>query len=159
MVLVLLFSRLQAKPPAFLSKLLGFELLFVLFIFGRGLKGQPAFLKTFRFRVVLILLFRLQQKQAPFLFGCQAIPIVELRHLAMGQNPVPPSGYIPIPTRIGSKMGGEFTHQPKWHPKTLLTHSQISMASRSCETDHVTTMTGKSKMASQNGFDPHPFGS
>ena len=30
---------------------------------------------------------------------------------------------IPIPTKIGSKMGGEFTYQPKWDPKTVLTHS------------------------------------
>ena len=29
-------------------------------------------------------------------------------NLAMGQNPVPPVN-IPIPTKIGSKMGGEFT--------------------------------------------------
>ena len=38
-------------------------------------------------------------------------------HLAMGQNPVPPV-HIPIPTKIGSKVGGEFTYQPKWDPKT-----------------------------------------
>ena len=38
----------------------------------------------------------------------------------MGQNPVPPVN-IPIPTKIGSKMGGEFTYQPKWDPKTVLT--------------------------------------
>ena len=41
-------------------------------------------------------------------------------HMAMGQNPVPPVN-IPIPTTIGSKMGGEFTYQPKWDPKTVLT--------------------------------------
>ena len=32
------------------------------------------------------------------------------RHMAMGQKPVPPVN-IPIPTKIGSKMGGEFTYQ------------------------------------------------
>ena len=43
--------------------------------------------------------------------------------MAMGQNPVPPVN-IPIPTKIGSKMGGEFTY-----PKTLplvLTHSHMA---------------------------------
>ena len=29
----------------------------------------------------------------------------------------------PNPTTVGSKMGGEFTYQPKWDPKTVLTHS------------------------------------
>ena len=33
----------------------------------------------------------------------------------MGQNSVPPV-HVPIPTKIGSKMGGEFTYQPKWDP-------------------------------------------
>ena len=33
-------------------------------------------------------------------------------HLAMGQKPVPPVN-IPIPTKIGSKLGGEFTEHPK----------------------------------------------
>ena len=33
----------------------------------------------------------------------------------VGQNPVPVVN-IPIPTRIGSKMDGEFTYQPKWDP-------------------------------------------
>ena len=45
--------------------------------------------------------------------------------MAMGQNPISPVN-IPIPTKIGSKMGGEFSPTPKWHPKTVLTHSQIS---------------------------------
>ena len=35
--------------------------------------------------------------------------------MAMGQNPVPPVN-IPIPTKIGSIMGGEFTYQPKRDP-------------------------------------------
>ena len=38
--------------------------------------------------------------------------------MAMGHNPVPPVN-IPIPTKIGSKMGGEFTYQPKY---TFLSH-------------------------------------
>ena len=38
----------------------------------------------------------------------------------MGQKPVPPLN-IPIPTKIGSKTGGEFTYQPKWDPKTVFT--------------------------------------
>ena len=44
--------------------------------------------------------------------------------LAMGQNPKPgyPQWLHPNPTtKIGSTMGGEFTHQPKWDPKTVLT--------------------------------------
>ena len=36
--------------------------------------------------------------------------------MAMGQNPVPPVN-IPIPTIIGSKMGGAPT--PKWDPISL----------------------------------------
>ena len=44
-----------------------------------------------------------------------AVLLLCQRHLAMGQNPVPPVS-IPIPTKIGSKMGGAFTYQPKWDP-------------------------------------------
>ena len=32
---------------------------------------------------------------------------------------VPPVN-LQIPTKTGSKMGGEFTYQPKWDPKTVL---------------------------------------
>ena len=39
---------------------------------------------------------------------------IDCSHLAMGQKPVPPVN-IPLPTNIGSTMGGEFTYQPKWH--------------------------------------------
>ena len=39
-------------------------------------------------------------------------------NVAMGQNPVPPVN-IPIPTKICSKMGGEFTYPRKWDPKTV----------------------------------------
>ena len=35
--------------------------------------------------------------------------------MATAQNPVFAVN-IPIPTRIGSKMGGEVTYQPKWDP-------------------------------------------
>ena len=45
--------------------------------------------------------------------------------MAMGQSPVPPEN-IPIPTKIGSKMGGEFTY-PKMVP-LVLTHSHIKKA-------------------------------
>ena len=38
-----------------------------------------------------------------------------VRYVAMGQKPVPLVN-IPIPIEIGSKMGGEFTYQPKWDP-------------------------------------------
>ena len=34
---------------------------------------------------------------------------------------IAPAVNMPIPTKIGSKMGGEFTYQPKWDPKTVLT--------------------------------------
>ena len=44
--------------------------------------------------------------------------------MAMGQNPVPPVN-IPIPSNIGSKMGGEFTY-PKMVP-LVLTHSHIKI--------------------------------
>ena len=37
------------------------------------------------------------------------------QRLAMGQSPVPPPVNIPISTKIGSEMGGEFTY-PKWDP-------------------------------------------
>ena len=40
-------------------------------------------------------------------------------------NPVPPVN-IPIPTKIGSKMGGEFTYQPKWNPIGFDDHCQPS---------------------------------
>ena len=45
---------------------------------------------------------------------------VQVHELAMGQKPVPPVN-IPIPTKIGSKMGGEFTYPTFWDPKTVLT--------------------------------------
>ena len=41
--------------------------------------------------------------------GCSTLPdLLFQRGMAMGQNPVPPVN-IPIPTKIGSKMGGELT--------------------------------------------------
>ena len=40
---------------------------------------------------------------------------MEVFHMATGQKPVSPVN-IPIPTKIGSKIGGEFTYQPKWDP-------------------------------------------
>ena len=42
----------------------------------------------------------------------------------MGQKPVP-SVNIPVPTCIGSKMGGEFTYQPKWDPMSFDNHSHF----------------------------------
>ena len=44
--------------------------------------------------------------------------------MAMGRKPVPPVN-IPIPTKLGSKMGGEFTYPPKWDPKTVLITTAI----------------------------------
>ena len=35
--------------------------------------------------------------------------------MAMGQQPI-----VPPVNKIGSKMGCEFTYQPKWDPKTVL---------------------------------------
>ena len=52
-------------------------------------------------------------------FGARGSSVVS-SYMAMGQNPVPPVN-IPIPTKIRSKMGGEFTYQPTWDPKTVLT--------------------------------------
>ena len=43
--------------------------------------------------------------------------------MAMGQNHVPPVN-IPIPTKIGSKMGGEFTY-PKMGSHWFFNHSHI----------------------------------
>ena len=45
--------------------------------------------------------------------------------MAVGQNPVPPVN-IPIPSKIGSKMGGEFTYQPKWDPNTVLHNQSVA---------------------------------
>ena len=42
----------------------------------------------------------------------------------MGQQPVLPVN-IPIPTKIGSKMGGEFTYQPKWDPIVFDNHRRV----------------------------------
>ena len=44
--------------------------------------------------------------------------------MAMGQNPVPPVN-IPIPTKVGSKMGGEFTYRDQNGTKTVLNHGQV----------------------------------
>ena len=46
--------------------------------------------------------------------------------MAMSQKPVPPVN-IPIPAKIGSKMGGEFTYQPKWDPTGFDNHSHVSL--------------------------------
>ena len=54
-----------------------------------------------------------------------AVTLFSDTHAAMGQNPVPPAN-IPIPTKIGSKMGGEFTYRPKWDPKTVLSPTAMS---------------------------------
>ena len=57
--------------------------------------------------------------------GCRKVPVgpqALQAQMAMGQKPIPPVN-IPIPTEIGSKMGGEFTY-PKMVP-VVLTHSQI----------------------------------
>ena len=43
--------------------------------------------------------------------------------MAMGQKPVPPVN-IPIPTKIGPKMGGEFTY-PKLLPLVLTTTAKF----------------------------------
>ena len=43
---------------------------------------------------------------------CSISPHVDFVEMAIGQNRVPPLN-IPIPTKIGSKMGVEFTYQPK----------------------------------------------
>ena len=43
----------------------------------------------------------------------------------MGQNPVPPVN-IPIPTKIGPKMGGAPT--PKWDPIGFDNHSRMSVS-------------------------------
>ena len=47
--------------------------------------------------------------------------------MAIGQNPVPPVN-IPIFTLVGSKMGGEFTYQPKWDPMVLTTTATYASA-------------------------------
>ena len=50
---------------------------------------------------------------------CSTAASLYCTQMAMGQKPIP-SVNIPIPTRIPTKMG-EFTYQPKWNPKTILT--------------------------------------
>ena len=50
--------------------------------------------------------------------------LIETTHLAMDKNPVIPVN-IPIPTKIGSEMGGEFTYQPKWDPIGFDNHSNF----------------------------------
>ena len=47
-----------------------------------------------------------------------------LRQMAMSQNPVNPVN-IPIPTKLGSKIGGEFTCQPKWYQTGFDPNCQI----------------------------------
>ena len=82
--------------------------------------------------------------ETPTMFFCfSKIEIDDIEiHMAMGQNPVPPVN-IPIPTKIGSKTGGEFTYQPKWDPKTVLTttpmSSQPQLASSSFSKSRSTT--------------------
>ena len=50
--------------------------------------------------------------------------------MAMGQNQNRTPVNIPIPTKIGSKMGGQFTYQPKWDPKMVLTTTATSVKSK-----------------------------
>ena len=51
-----------------------------------------------------------------------------IHSMAMGHKSqiVPPSEHPNPTTKMGSKMGGEFTYQPKWDPKTVLTTTAIS---------------------------------
>ena len=53
-----------------------------------------------------------------------SIGVCAQTHVAMGQNPVTPVN-IPIPTKIGSKMG-ELTYQPKKDPIGFDNHSHAS---------------------------------
>ena len=51
--------------------------------------------------------------------------VLIMTQVAMGQKPVPPVN-IPIPTKIGSKMGGEFTENPKMESQNGFDHrSQV----------------------------------
>ena len=52
--------------------------------------------------------------------------------MAMGPNPVPPVN-ISTPTKIGSKMGGEFTY-PKWDPIGFDNHSHVISRQESGQT-------------------------
>ena len=52
---------------------------------------------------------------------------LEVAHLAMGQNPVPPVN-ITIPTKIASKMGGEFTYPKMGSQNGFDNHSHLSHA-------------------------------
>ena len=61
-----------------------------------------------------------------FIGQAKACKVPSHDDLAMGQNPVPPVN-IPIPTKIGPKMGGEFTYQPKWDA-LVLTHGHLISA-------------------------------
>ena len=55
-------------------------------------------------------------------FFFQALGESPFTKKAMGQHPnLTPSEHPNPTTKIGSKMGGEFTYQPKWDPKTVLT--------------------------------------
>ena len=60
--------------------------------------------------------------------------------MAMGQNPIPPVN-IPNPTKIGSKMGGEFTYQPKWYHWCRLS-SGHSMPGLNWASKHETSTEG-----------------
>ena len=62
--------------------------------------------------------------------GTVGVPNLILRqtHMAMGfskSKARTPREHQPIPTTICSKIGGEFTYQPKWDPKTVLTTTAI----------------------------------
>ena len=46
----------------------------------------------------------------------------------LGQNPNRTREHRTPTTKIGSKMGGEFTYQPKWDPKTVWTTTAIQLA-------------------------------
>ena len=64
--------------------------------------------------------FRLSQTaRCSFQFDCSC----PVHYLAMAQNPGYPPVNIPIPPKLGSKMGGEFTY-PKMVP-LVLTHSHL----------------------------------
>ena len=38
----------------------------------------------------------------------------------------PPSEHPSPTTKIGSKLGGEFAYQPKWDPRTVLSHCHVA---------------------------------
>ena len=73
----------------------------------------------------------------------------------MGQIHIVPPVHIPIPTKMGSRMGGEFTYQPTWDSIGFDNHSQVGVAQNYAGGGGVRRFWYQGNHFGTGGFDTH----